>query len=318
LPPHFFRVTLSESLESADHALVFFLVRLTLSPVSCVSSLRSRHPGGPQLSGDTMNPFHALAAACLAASSLSVHAVGQLAEISLYDRANAREMPVHWHEGRAYVAGKPGSEYQVVVRNRGGEELLAVVSVDGVNVMNGETASPRQSGYVIAPWGRLEVRGWRKSLDETAAFYFTSLGDSYAARTDRPANVGVIGVALFKARRQEPSPYAQAAPAPAPQSSGATAKSEAQDALRNRASQEAPQAMAIPATPLGTGHGRREESPMRWVQFERATSEPAETLAIYYDSQRNLVARGILQSPAGPRDPEPFPTAFVPDPVRRW
>ena len=266
-----------------------------------------------------MNPLHALAAACLAASTLSAHAVGRLADISIFDRANAREVPVHWHEGRAYVVGKPGNEYQVVVRNRGGEEILAVVSVDGVNVMNGETASPSQSGYVIAPWGRLDVRGWRKSMDETAAFYFTALGDSYAARTDRPANVGVIGVALFRAKRAEPVP--QIVPI-APARPAESEKREMHDALRNRGSSgDAPatvQSMPAPAAPLGTGHGRREDSPVRWVQFERASSEPAETVAIYYDSHRNLAARGILKPAAGPRDPNPFPTAFVPDPPRRW
>ena len=262
-----------------------------------------------------MKPLHFLAAAELAASSLAALAVGRIADVTIYDRASAREMPVHWHEGRAYVVGKPGNEYQVVVRNRSGEEVLAVVSVDGVNVMNGETASPSQGGYVIAPWARLDVRGWRKSMEETAAFYFTSLGDSYAARTDRPANVGVIGVAVFRARRQEPAP--QVVPI-APAQSMDREKREMNDALGNRPLHEPSRAQSspAPAAPLGTGHGRREDSPVRWAQFERATSAPAETVAIYYDSHRNLVARGILHSPVGARDPNPFPTAFAPDPWR--
>ena len=46
----------------------------------------------------------------------------------------------------------------------------------------------------------MEITGWRKSLERTAAFYFTDLGDSYAARTGRPQNVGVIGVAVFQER----------------------------------------------------------------------------------------------------------------------
>ena len=43
-------------------------------------------------------------------------------------------------------------------------------------------------------------------MDEIAAFYFTSLGDSYANRTGRPDNVGVIGVALYQRKRVEPPP----------------------------------------------------------------------------------------------------------------
>jgi hypothetical protein len=52
------------------------------------------------------------------------------------------------------------------------------------------------------------------------------------------------------------------------------------------------------------------------VDFERATEQPAETIAIYYDSHRNLVARGVITQPHSPRDPNPFPTAFAPDPWR--
>ena len=134
-----------------------------------------------------MKTLRILAAATLAAASLSAHAVGSLADITIFDRATNRELPVYWHEGRAYVVGKPGNEYQVVVRNRRGEDLLAVMSVDGVNVLTGQTASPGQGGYVVGAHERLDVKGWRKSLGEVASFYFTSLGDSYAARTDRPA-----------------------------------------------------------------------------------------------------------------------------------
>ncbi len=151
-----------------------------------------------------MTPLRALAAATLAALSLSAHAVGRMADVTLFDRATGRELPIVWHDGRAYVVGRPGNEYQVIVRNQHGGDLLAVISVDGVNVLNGETASTRQGGYIVSPWGRIDIRGWRKSLAETAAFYFTSLGDSYAARTDRPQNVGVIGVALFERKRLEP------------------------------------------------------------------------------------------------------------------
>ena len=138
-------------------------------------------------------------------------AAGNLADLAVYDRTEGKRLPVYWHGGRAYVAGKPGNEYRVSIRSRAGEDLLAVVSVDGVNAITGQTADASQSGYVLFPSGSVDIQGWRKSLSETAAFYFTSLGDSYAARTGRPDNVGVIGVALFR-RKQEPQPLAQMAP----------------------------------------------------------------------------------------------------------
>jgi hypothetical protein len=275
-----------------------------------------------------MNKLRSIAAAVLAVASLSAHAVGHLADVTIVDRASGRQIPVHWKDGRVYVVGRPGAGYQVTVRNTRGEDVLAVVSVDGLNVMNGETANPRQSGYVISPWNRVDVRGWRKSMDEVAAFYFTSLGDSYAARTDRPNNVGVIGVALFQ-RKREPvyvPDVSQSAPAPWEREKDSKARSETSNDLLSRA-QNAPSsagrvatmpppAMPAPSAPLGTGHGQREESRVRWVEFERATEQPAETIAIYYDSYENLVALGVVRPAPSPRDPNPFPMAFAPDPWR--
>lgn len=251
-------------------------------------------------------------AAILAVFSASAAAVGGLADLSVYDRSEGRSLPVYWHEGRAWVAGKPGNEYQLQLRSRQGEDLLAVLSVDGVNVVTGETAAVQQSGYVLSPWRALEVKGWRKDLARTAAFYFTALPDSYAARTGRPDHVGAIGVALFRRKAAEPVPYSQIAPA-APYS-GSLSRKEASGAA-SAADQAAPRLAPQAAEErIGTGHGRQEASPVRQVSFERATREPVETVVLYYDSYRNLLARGIIPAPARQRPaPNPFP-GFVPDP----
>jgi hypothetical protein len=239
--------------------------------------------------------------------------VGQLANITVHDRAANRDLPVYWHEGRAYVVGKPGNEYQITLRNRAGEDLLAVVSVDGVNVLSGETATTQQGGYIVSRGERMAIRGWRKSLDEIASFYFTSLGDSYAARTGRPDNVGVIGVALFK-RKHEHYPQPHSSVAPEPMGEAGAKRADSSHPAPARESSFA-QRLPAPSAPLGTGHGSRETSHVRWTQFERSTSEPVETISIHYDSYRNLLARGILQTPVAPRTPQPFP-GFVPDPPR--
>jgi len=249
-------------------------------------------------------------AALLAAFSSGAAAVGGLADVSVYDRSEGRQLPVYWHEGRAWVVGKPGNEYSVRIRNRQGEDVLGVISVDGVNVVTGQTAVSQQSGYVLAPHRQFDISGWRKNLESTAAFYFTPLPDSYAARTGRPDNVGVIGVAFYR-RKAEPAPVAQ----PAPFSSGQLSRKEAA-AGASADAQDAPRA-AERDNRLGTGHGRIEASQTRHVGFERATSEPAETVVIYYDSYRNLLARGIVppQYPYPPRRPSPNPfPGFVQDP----
>jgi len=226
-------------------------------------------------------------------TSACAHAHGGMVDLSVCDRTEGRRLPVYWHEGRAYIAGKPGNEYQVTLRSRQAQDVLAVVSVDGVNVITGETAHPSQSGYVLSPRGGVDVLGWRKSLSQTAAFYFTTLPDSYAARTGRPEDVGVIGVALFRRKAQPPQPLSQMGPP-------AAARAESSADAR-----------------MGTGHGRQEYSPATHVTFERATSSPAEVITLYYDSHANLLARGIIRDPVQvaplPR-PRPFP-GFAPDPA---
>ena len=101
-----------------------------------------------------MKALQAVAAVALALASLAAQAVGQRADVSIYDALSAH-LAVYWHEGRAYVVGRPGNEYQVIVRNRVGEDLLAVVSVDGLNVMNGRPpirASPDTSSRRGRAW----------------------------------------------------------------------------------------------------------------------------------------------------------------------
>ena len=267
-----------------------------------------------------MRSIRIVAAALALGASLSAHAVGRHADLTLFDRATGRELPVHGHDGKAYVVGRPGNEYQIGVRNRRGEDLLAVVSVDGVNVVSGETAHTGQSGYVLSPYQRMDIRGWRKSLGEVATFYFTSLGDSYAARTGRPNNVGVIGVALFRRKAAEPPVGIFPSEQREPFAESTREKAEARDSAAEPSASlgasgaKRAQAMPAPSAPLGTGHGRREESHTRYVPFERAGEQPVETITIHYDSHSNLVARGILPAPIAPRSPNPFP-GFVPDPA---
>ncbi|NCT88916.1 hypothetical protein GXB84_16495, partial [Stenotrophomonas acidaminiphila] len=133
--------------------------------------------------------------------------------LSLVDRDSGEEATPYLHRGQQWVAGTPGHRYAVRLRNLSGERVLVVLSVDGVNAISGQTAAPDQAGYVLEPWQDSEITGWRKSSAEVAQFVFTDRGDSYASRTGRPADVGVVGIAVFAEAR--PLPIA-AAPAPRP------------------------------------------------------------------------------------------------------
>jgi hypothetical protein len=221
------------------------------------------------------------------------------------------------------VPGRTGSEYEIRIRNTSGSDLLAVVSVDGVNVVSGETALLSQGGYVIAAGRSVTIAGWRKSLSRVAAFYFTEHSDAYATRTGRPDDVGVIGVALFRRKAPPPValdevrpprslPYPGAAPRDAP---GKLEGDTERDRAAGSPSQNAQRSEAIEKS-LGTGHGRSESSQARYVTFERESDTPNEVIVIGYDTQTNLVARGIIPARSA-RDPNPFPAPFVPDPPAR-
>jgi hypothetical protein len=261
-----------------------------------------------------------LCAALLAAGLSTAAHADNLLDLAVIDRDSGSVLPTHADRGRLYIAGTPGHRYSVRLSNRSGGRVLAVLSVDGVNAISGETASPEQTGYVLAPFESTEISGWRKNLDEVAQFNFTALPDSYAARTGRPGNVGVIGVAVFAERvpvwpRDE---IAREAAPPAPASEPMQAGAQRADSAASGAARPMPQAKASGFARrderLGTGHGAREFAHVDTTTFERASRHPAETVAIWYDSYANLAARGIVERPLARAEPRPFPGGFVPDP----
>lgn len=250
------------------------------------------------------------------AASAAANALGSLARVSVVDRDSGVTLPTYYSRGEYWVAGDPGARYAIEVRNCAGGRLLAVTSVDGVNVLSGETAGWNQSGYVFDPGERYQITGWRKSNAEVAAFTFTDSRDSYAERTGRPANVGVIGIALF--REQPLNVLPRVAPAPAEDAAAKAAAPSLQAPPPSLAGGIAERAPA-PAPRLGTGHGEREYSYAVDTEFHRLQSQPNEVIRIRYDSYENLVALGVIRKPRPAlRVPDPFPGSeqrrFVPDP----
>ncbi len=239
-----------------------------------------------------------------------------LLDVSIVDVDLGEQLSPIAHRGRDYIAGQPGHRFAVTMQNLSGERVLAVLSVDGVNAISGQTAGASQAGYVLEPWQRVEIRGWRKSVADIAEFYFTDLPDSYAARTGRPDNVGVIGVAAFRERRLQAVPYSP--PAPMISESGKATAERSADAAggrnesgaRRQDSASAPSAMA---QQIGTGHGQRRYDPVAQTRFERDSARPNQRIALFYDSFEALAARGIIRT-RNYGQPDPFPIGFVPDP----
>ncbi len=109
-------------------------------------------------------------------------------------------LPGYYAGDTVYVLGNAGQHYTIVIENTTPARFETVVSVDGLDVINGRPASMGQRGYILQPYGRVEVEGFRQSRDTVASFRFGSVGDSYAAQQGDARNVGVIGVALFAER----------------------------------------------------------------------------------------------------------------------
>ena len=266
----------------------------------------------------------------------------------MVDRDSGQWLPQYPHRGDTWVAGEPGHRYAVRLTNTTGQRVLVVLSVDGVNAVTGQTANPSQGGYVLDPWESTEITGWRKSLDDVAQFVFTDAGDSYAARTGRPRNVGVIGVALFREQPPVPQPAPTITPEPysqrrdnglglgrlreepaSPAAAGAAGapaapapSAEAESTARSPSADSVAKAAPMPSAKLGTAHGQRETSVVTHTTFTRLQEQPNEIISIRYDSRENLIASGVIREPIArpymPPVPRAFPQSdnlsYVPDP----
>jgi hypothetical protein len=112
------------------------------------------------------------------------------------------------HNGQAFVEAPPSGEYAIRVTNNGSGRKLAVVSVDGINVIDNTNASYDGPGYVLTSWQTVEIPGWRRDGNKVAHFEFNPQeGGSYAEQTGRgKKNTGVVGVAVFDERYVAPPP----------------------------------------------------------------------------------------------------------------
>jgi len=267
-------------------------------------------------------------------------------DLQVIDRDSGQPLRVWRHHGRLYVAGEPGRRYGLRLINNTDGRVLMVVSVDGVNIISGETAAYDQTGYVLAPYQSDDIVGWRKSASEVAAFSFAPLPQSYAARTGRPTNVGVIGMAAFREKvvppvaaiappSAKPSQDAARLRAPAPPAAlqGAPTMPSPAPQRVEEPRAASPRGLFAPGQPndtvitaqrrderLGTAHGAREWSVSQRVAFERATRYPQIVRQIEYDTYANLAAEGVIATPPYAYGrPRPFPSrpsgqGYVPDP----
>jgi hypothetical protein len=262
----------------------------------------------------------------------TLQTVGNQVRISIKDRATSSRLPIYLYGGEYWIVGQSGQGYSINFRSAFNRRVLATTSVDGINIITGEAAGYVQRGYILSPHTSYDVTGWRKSEHEVAAFNFARPEASYAAQTGRPANVGVIGVAVFPELHVPPPPTATPVAPSISQSTKASANSSASsggfDNMAGKMKSEAVAEVAkkdmavAPSSGLGTQHGARESSYSPTSAFRRESNVPTEIIQLRYDTADNLVARGVLQwtQPMPRPYVQPRPQSFsqsgsyVPDP----
>ncbi len=245
------------------------------------------------MSHTRLAPLLLALAACAGPRVAAAHETARAGAYSLelVDDAG-RQLPTFHHRGRTYVLGTRGDRYLLRIRNQTGGRIEVVASVDGRDVIDGKPASVANPGYLIQPWGEVVIDGFRLSHEAVAAFRFSAVEGSYAARMGDARDVGVIGAAVFTESAPPPRPAYQ----PPEVSRG-----EENDSAAGPSSRSAPEkglagtaeAERKERPGLGTAFGERHESHVVEVPFERAGSTPAALLSVRYDDRPGLLALGV-------------------------
>jgi len=213
---------------------------------------------------------------------------------------------VYNHYGRSYVEGRRGKRYVIRVHNRSRRRVEAVISVDGRDVIDGEQSRLTKRGYVIPPHSYIDVDGFRISMDEVAAFRFTSVPDSYTARMGTPWKVGVIGVAIFPEKTYRPRPRPRPPIVMRERKQAPSVWDEAED--RVTAGAAAPRSKN-----LGTQFGERRVSPVSETRFVRQNRHrPSTRLSVRYDNREGLCNLGIGAFCYHPPWPPPYEPPYEP------
>src|SRR5262245_30639980 len=131
-------------------------------------------------------------------------------------REDGEALETYAKGGRYYVLGDDGDRYLIRVSNPTANRVEAVVTVDGLDVIDGENGDLRKRGYVVPPYGDVRIEGFRTSTEDVATFRFSAVDDSYAGKKGKARNVGVIAVAIFEEQQQVENQQIIVGPTPPP------------------------------------------------------------------------------------------------------
>ena len=210
---------------------------------------------------------------------------------------NGNPVTVYSHKGQEFIEGRKGSEYVLQISNQNARRVKAVVSVDGISVIDGKPAGSHSTGYIIDPYKGIDIDGWRISNDTVRKFVFDDVEKSYASRTgNSESNIGVIAVRLY----QEKAPLWTSNNFGYYPNGCRGLVGSPMDTSYNTTF-----AIPVALSQVGTGQGDAMVSHSRKTSFD-AESTPYKTCIIYYDSRKGLEQRGIILTRQNYL-PNPFP-----------
>ncbi|HSK03878.1 MAG TPA: hypothetical protein VK932_21645 [Kofleriaceae bacterium] len=172
---------------------LFLLAAGLAAAIGCSVPAHADQPIGPQISAGSRIAIGVAPAKVRAPYDVQVI------------RAGGDTLPTYAHRDRFYVQGNAGERYIIRVTNPTPNRVEAVVTVDGLDVIDGEPGDLRKRGYVVPAYGDVRIEGFRTSHRDVATFRFSSVNDSYAGQKGKARNVGVIAVAIFEEHREAPA-----------------------------------------------------------------------------------------------------------------
>ena len=245
--------------------------------------------------------------------------------VSVEVRMDGKRAPLYRTaaDERYYLEAVRGRNYALQLRNLSPRRIGVLITVDGLNVVNGERSSlsRHEPMYVLDPWESTTIRGWRTSLEHVQRFLFVDEERSYAGRTGQAnGDMGWIRVLAFAEvehirlfnRNNEISRRDGATDESAREEASAGADERARDESRaakpgaaapqselgsssekSLADRRAEESESFP----GTGWGDRSRDPVRMVWFDperKATDE----IVLRYEYARTLRDLGIFPDTA--------------------
>lgn len=241
----------------------------------------------------------------------TTYSVGKAVDMEIL--VNNNPISTYYFEGKTYVEGKKDSSFKIKLTNNHYRQIEAVLSIDGLSVINGKPADSNSVGYIIESGRSVVIDGWREDNNKVREFVFKDKENSYAGKSgEDTACCGIIELLVYEKKVETTitytnwnlnrwwwkdwndwfiKPYTNIWGQPKYTSENNmfynTSLGTGSSALKS----EEKCAYGDSVFDLGTGYGEKKDSPVNEVHFDRGNI--IHTDSIYYASRKGLETVGI-------------------------